>query len=427
MPGRWLERGGVLVGLALCLLVFGTAPVVLAASAPSITGTVTDNSASPVPLAGICVVVRPQAGGSPVGHAKTVANGTYAVPTLAAGSYTVEFIGCPSPYWVTQYYNDQYSLGSATAVIVVTGVTTTGINAQMVPGGQITGTVTDNSPSPVPLANICVTATFGGDKLGPPSAPASSSLPTSFATNTNVSGNYSINGVPAGPYNMGFTDCHAHRYVVISAVRFIQVNAGSTTASVNATMALPGEITGTVTNGSTPLKGICVEIPFTAFGNTNLTGAYTLKNLTPGNYVVGFTDCQHHKYLPQWWDGQPTQQTATTIVVSSGATTANINATLAVGGSISGKVTNNTKPYTPVVGMCVNAVPDPYNAYGTFGNATTNATGNYTMKDLATGGYTVSFNSCGLPGWAFQNYPGNPVQVFAPNTTTKINARLVPQ
>jgi hypothetical protein len=80
----------------------------------------------------------------------------------------------------------------------------------------------------------------------------------------------------------------------------------------------------------------------------------------------------------------------------------------------------------PISGMCVNAVPDPYNAYGTFGNATTNAKGGYTMKDLASGGYTVSFNSCGLPGWAFQDYVGNPVSVFAPGTTGRINGRLAP-
>jgi hypothetical protein len=180
-----------------------------------------------------------------VAHAKTQSTGNYAMPSVPAGSYTVEFVGCPNPYWVYQYYNDQYSLATATPVTVTAGSTTTGINAQLVLGGQITGTVTDNSSPPVALAKICVTATFAGDSSGGPSVHASSSLPTSFATTTNSSGGYAINGVPAGPYNMAFTDCHKHRYVVISASRYIQVSAGSTTANVNATMGLPGQITGT--------------------------------------------------------------------------------------------------------------------------------------------------------------------------------------
>lgn len=420
------RRGPILGLLTAGIVCLATAPAVMAISTPSITGTVTDTATPPAPLANICVSARPSAGGAVAGHAKTNAMGTYSIPAVAAGTYVVKFVGCPSPYWVYQYYNDQYSTASANAVTVTTGITTAGINAQLVLGGQITGSVTDNSSPAVPLANMCVSAVFGGGGAPVrPSVQGSTPLPTSFATQTNSTGGYVINGVPAGPYNMGFTDCHKHKYVFLSGSRFIQVNAGATTAGVNAVMGLPGEITGTVTNGSIALKGICITIPFTAGATTNSSGFYTLK-LTPGSYQLGFIDCLHHNYLPQWWQNQPTQQTATFITVSSGVVTSGIDAALSLGGKISGVVTNNTKPYMPISGMCVNAVPDPYNAYGTFGNATTNAKGGYTMKDLASGGYTVSFNSCGLPGWAFQDYVGNPVSVFAPGTTGRINGRLAP-
>ncbi len=421
--GRRVPMMGLLTAGFVCL---ATAPAVMASSPPSITGTVTDTSTPPAPLANICVSARPSAGGAVAGHAKTNATGAYSIPAVAAGTYVVKFVGCPSPYWVYQYYNDQYSTASANPVTVTAGVTTAGINAQLVLGGQITGSVTDNSSPPVPLANMCVSAVFGGGGAPVlPSVQGSTPLPTSFATQTNSTGGYVINGVPAGPYNMGFTDCHKHKYLFVSGSSFIQVNAGATTASVNAVMGLPGQITGTVTNGSAPLKGICITIPFTASATTNSSGVYTLSKLTPGSYQVGFIDCLHHKYLPQWWQNQPTRQTATYVTVNSGMVTSHIDAVLSLGGKISGVVTNNTKPYVPIAGMCVNAVPNPYNAYGTFGNATTNAKGGYTMKDLASGSYTVSFNSCGITGWGSETYPV-PVNVVAPGTTGRINGRLPP-
>src|SRR5205085_2714825 len=60
------------------------------------------------------------------------------------------------PY-VDQWWNDAASFDSATPVNLVAGVATTGIDAQLVVAGAITGTVTDRAAHPV--EGVCVQAT----------------------------------------------------------------------------------------------------------------------------------------------------------------------------------------------------------------------------------------------------------------------------
>jgi hypothetical protein len=95
-----------------------------------ISGTVTDNAASPAPLANICVQAF-TAAGSPVMATSTTATGQYTMPSVPAGSYKVEFSDCQHATYITQYYKNQPSLATANSLSVTKAVTTTAIDAKL--------------------------------------------------------------------------------------------------------------------------------------------------------------------------------------------------------------------------------------------------------------------------------------------------------
>jgi hypothetical protein len=382
---------------------------------PSITGTVTDQSSPPDDLGGMCVSVLPTAGGTPVGKATTSAtNGTYSVKGVSPGTYAVRFTPCatnPSfAYYVTQYFNDESSLDAADPVTVAAGSTEGGVDAAMELGGQISGTVTDSSDSPVDA--VCVSANLegggGGDGMRRPSSDDNDQ--TEFSTRTSSTGQYALDGIPDGPYSMSFVDCGHSGYLPTYASD-ISVSAGSVTEE-DATMDLPAKITGAVTNTAlVPLRGICVTADLD--GNevdgttTNAEGDYSMSKLYPGSYQVGFTDCHSSLYLEQYYDDQTVagsdgvEATGNFFTVSSGATVGGINAALEKGGEFTGKVTDTPPKHqkaTGISGICVEADPvldpnDPdYNP--PFEYAVTNSKGGYTLSGLWNWGYDITFNEC---------------------------------
>ena len=146
-----------------------TATSASAAPAGSISGTVTA-AAGGAPMAGICVGAFLHGPDETLlGNAvATAADGTYTIPNLPVGNVDVEFYGsglCTGGGVVTnvvnQWYNNQLTPGTATPVAVADSVTTANVNAAMVAGGTITGSVTA-SVGGAPLNGICVNAMIPG-------------------------------------------------------------------------------------------------------------------------------------------------------------------------------------------------------------------------------------------------------------------------
>jgi Carboxypeptidase regulatory-like domain len=299
------------------------------------------DSATSAPIAGICVKAYNSSGGV-LASAQTNSSGAYTLSSVAAGSAQVGFSsGCGASNYLTQYYNGKSSLASADPVGVTAGATTSGINAAMAVGGQITGTVTD-SATKAALAGICVQA---DDNSGGEAA----------STQTNSSGVYTLSALPTGSYHVGFADCaagpdNAGTYVTqyyngkatLASADPIAVTAGTTTSGINAAMVTHGQITGTVTDSATgaPLAGICLDVfdsggGITAQSSTNANGVYTTIPLPSGSYRVGFDlGCGDSTYAAQYYNGRATLAGADPVTVTDGTTTSGINAALvAVNGS----------------------------------------------------------------------------------------------
>src|SRR5207248_572352 len=244
-------------------------------------------------------------------------------------------------------------------VSVTVGATTANINAAMATGGAITGTVTNDAASPVALSGICVSAfPSTGNTFG--------------STQTDTSGRYSIVGLAGASYTVEFSGCGAANYVTQDYPSPVSVTVGATAANINAALASGGIITGTVTNdAATPvaLANICVfaQPPSgNSFGSgqSDATGRYSIVGLAAGTYVVQFSDCGGGGYLGQYYNNQSTFASANLVLVTAGATTANINAALAPGGTITGTVTDNAATPTALANICVSAQPASGSSFG---------------------------------------------------------------
>ncbi len=126
------------------------------------------------------------------GSAQTGLGGHYTVSDLAAGSYVVEFVPARNQAYGVQYYNDHATFGAAGAVAVTAGMNTTGINASLRRQGVISGTVTA-AGSHLPLDGIDVEVY---DSAGNPAS--------TYYAQTDASGDYTVAGLLAGSYTVGF-------------------------------------------------------------------------------------------------------------------------------------------------------------------------------------------------------------------------------
>ncbi len=379
-------------------------------------GTVTGSikaAGSNQPLAGICVYVSDSVSS---GSSCSRIDGSYTVGGLGAGGAQVQFYD-PSDQYVTQYYDNQ-SYSTATSVTIATGTTTSGIDAAMVLGGAVSGTVTA-ADTGQPLAGVCVSAsgTLGFDGGGPWSC-------------TDSTGYYRISGLPTDTVSVTYPAPPLSGYVS-KTVSSLSVTAGQTTTS-DVSLALGGVISGTVTSASTGLPLSNVEIGafstqgFSAYAVTDSSGNYTIIGLPSGSYTVGFAPPYGSAYILQWYDGQSSNSTATSIAVSAGNTYPHIDAAMQLGGSITGTLTSAATGL-PVSGAWV-YLYQPATGQGV-ASATSGTDGTYTLVGLATGSYDVEFGASGYQTQWYQNQTSyssaNPVSVTAGQTTAHIDGQLL--
>ncbi len=184
-------------------------------------------------------------------------------------------------------------------------------------------------------------------------------------------------------------------------------------------VAATGSISGTVTEAGSgdPIAGIAVCAYSPNFGiqggcvATDPDGKYTIAGLQPNVYRVGFEEeGQQKNYLAQWYPGKPIVEEAQFVQVEPGAEASGKDATLSVGGQISGTVTD-VADGEPIEGIEVCAPQlDRPTEFGVIHCNKTDADGEYTVWALPTGQFKLEFGpaifQAGAPNYIRQYYPG---------------------
>ncbi len=323
----------------------------------------------------------------PGGETCDAVDGIYTVSGLEPGEYEVRFSGFGD--YATEWYDGAYSYEDITPVIV-TEDADTAIAAELELGGSVSGTVTLEGGGPAIGASVVARSTSSADYVG--------------SATTDDAGAYAIPGLPAGDVILSFggLETVVDEYFddapsVVDATP-VSITAGGT-AEVDAVLASAGAIAGTVSldAGGVLDSGGLVYITDTSGNDVTFTyvdfdGTYSIASLPPGDYRVFFGDNWY--YASEWYDDAPLGSLATPVTVTAGATTI-VNGSLGAPSTISGTVTNPTgSPFGVVVA---------YDADGRSSSiAWTNIFGDYTLRELGAGDYTVQFVD--FPGAADEWY-----------------------
>ncbi len=340
----------------------------------SVAGRVTDEDGAGVPDVEVTVF---DSGDAPIGWATTDADGDYSLDGIPEGDVVVYFEARATSF-ASEYFDDKPSWMDADMVPVMAGETATA-DAVLALGGAISGTVT-GPEGPAEGVGVFLFAESGGV----------------FFAETDEVGEYVRAGLPAGDYTVEFDGSmvglvteyfdDAPTWDLASVV---SVTAGETTDGIDAELGVGGSIAGTVTGpDGEPVAGVTVmalENEMDGRGvDTDELGNYQIDGLTPGDYVVQFNGVGH--LASEYYDGQLTYADADPVTVVAGEVAEGIDAQLALGGAISGTVTDAAG--NPRGGVPVEAL----DADGAGNFAITDAfDGSYTIGGLPAGSYTVEF------------------------------------
>lgn len=350
----------------------------------------------------------------PESIATTGPDGRFTLTNLQAGFYFVwaEGIGdyLAAPYGGCPNGAETCPLRASPAVTVGSTGTVTEIDILQRRGAAVTGRVTRNTGAA--LAGATVIAWDPANEWQIASA------------ETDASGNYRLAPLPTGSWTVytseegvlneawpnvpcpDFYDC-GNQGTPIS------VPSGGTVNGIDFVLDLLGSLSGRVTDqiSGLPLSGVEVRI-YTASGSwvgydyTDDTGAYSLTGLTAGSYRAISYGPYGDPYAPELYLDRPCGQNCqisagTPIAVALNANTPNINFTLAVRGSLTGRVTSTGGTSLPAVRVYL------YSSDGYAQNSVvTDANGNYLFAGVDAGSYFLrTDNSLGWLDELFDDRP----------------------
>ena len=404
-----------------------------------ITGTVTE-VATGSPLAGVSVVVRSTTQ-QWVNGVTTDASGRYDSGELLVGSYTVHaqttsdghagelFDNVPCPDW-----NCDNAL--ATAVSVLAGTTADKVDFALLPGGHLTGQVTDATTG-ARLAGAMVEV-FNASGSNARTMPADAN--GVYDSGGLVAGIYYVRATSPGYLPELFDDHACTGWCSPTSGTPVTVASGATTSGIDIALLAGGRVSGRVVDAVSllPLEGVTVQLRLGDWSTSTTTGSdghYEIGGLASGSYVLKTNNWRG--YLDELYDDvlcagtcDETQGTAVTVVVRESVT--GIDVALMRGGRLTGHVTDGATG-APVSGFQVSL----FDAAGRqVAYASTDQSGAYLVTDLVTGSYFVRFGDSGggYPPELYDNLPcpngtcylpaGTPVIVRAGATTGSVDAAL---
>ncbi|MGD9906022.1 MAG: carboxypeptidase regulatory-like domain-containing protein, partial [Vicinamibacterales bacterium] len=388
----------------------------------TVTGTITD-AATGNPLAGVTVTLwtRLSAGTiNFVASAASDASGVYTVQAVRSGTYYAT-TGNTQGY-INEIFNDIFCTGSCNATLAVAsgtgiaataGAVTGGVDFGLLPGGRITGTVT-NQTSTLPMANVLVRAL----------APVNGAMTAFGSALTNGSGAYAIQGLPTGSYFLQTTtsaainETYDNRPCATLTCTPAEAAGGDATAVTAGTTVSgrdfqldPGaSISGTVrsTDTGNPLASAGVQAfrqsgatsALVATAGVDASGNYVIGGLPPDTYYLVAYDLIENAsgYVQELLGGTHCPYCegagllgATPLVLAAGASSAGNDFSLDRAGAITGTVTE-TSTGLPLRGIVSAYVPGTSHPVG---EAFSDETGVYFLNSLPPGPVFLSTRGFG--------------------------------
>jgi hypothetical protein len=259
---------------------------------------------------------------------------------------------------------------------------------------SISGTVRDDVTG-APLDSMCVSAYDTSGRL----------TTTTLSQND---GSYRLRFLTAGQYTLRFDDCNTGAYLTEwyrdqpdqASATMVTVRSTGQVKNVDALLQAGGVIRGKIANeAGEPLRRMIAqacdptsETFFCKDDRTDLFGNYEILGLPAGQYEVYFYDPNVESiYVDQWYDHVASQDDATLVPAAPGSVTSGIDATLAVGGTLSGRVTDTSGQ--PASSVCVYAAPIDPSLSGE--QAFTDSEGRYRVAGMSAGTYKIEFSDCG--------------------------------
>ncbi len=351
-------------------------------------------TAALAPLSNVWVDVYASDGETWVDSGLSRTTGVYLVTGLPAGTYYARTYAGGSLY-ADKWYSNVPVTGiglptNATPLDVTAGAVTANTDFRLEPGGTVSGRVYNAALGL--LAGVRVEAYTGAGAWV-------------AAADSDAAGVYTLPRLTAATYYLR-TYSGSANYVdewyggvaagsggVPAGAVGVVVPGGAVTGAVDFVLARGGVLTGSVrTTAMAPLAGVSVDAyaadgAWAVGGTTDAAGAYRIAGLSPGAYRVRTS--VEGLYADEWYDDVPVfdgelATNAQALTVVSGATNAGIDFVLAVGGTVSGLVTDAVA--TPLSGVGVGV----YTAAGLPVKTTTTAyNGVYAIQGLPAGLYRV--------------------------------------
>ena len=283
----------------------------------------------------------------------TDADGYYTLNGLDSGRYNVK---CYLYSWSTErsyaseWYDNipcsLYPSRTGTVVVIARGAVVSNIDFALSLGGSISGRVTNAGGQAVDDLTV-VAETAAGVEVE--------------RTETDTNGEYMITGLSAGSYYVRseedldsyideyYDNCAVTSPAISAGADLVTVHGGAATCGVHFVLAQGGEIRGRVTGAGQPLEEMWVAAHnfqnevMARDDQLTTNGEYSIPGLPAGNYYVK-TEIAGG-WAAEWYDnvavtGSSVSAGAAVVKVVQGIVTQGVNFDLAVGGVITGRVTD---------------------------------------------------------------------------------------